>query len=996
MRSIALCLLLCASAAGARAQAVVGSGAVSGVVLEDEASGMPDAEVVLENEALGVRRVVQTSLDGAFEAAGLIPGTGYRMRVTHKRFLDWMSVEFEVPVGQRLSFEVTMAPEGGTGTGGARTATPLLENDSDSVGTVLGERQIDTLPAVNRRWDSLILLAPASAPRRSPGTAAIRGDARSNAYFTDGLLTSNSYSAERAAPAGRISQDALQGLHVLAGGAPVEFGHAMGGAVNAVSRSGGSRFHGDIYEYFSNDGLNATDRYALGQALFGRSNQTGADLGGPILPGKLFFFSSLEISESRGRGLNRITNPLIADASGTSVAPSNCKATAAQCTAATLFIDNQMNVPVPRSERWMNGLTKIDYRGSNLHTFSLSGYGAHSRSPLSSGSGIVAPDGGFLGGSQSRQDTHYGKFEWVSTPGYTASNELRLGMFHDRISTSASTSSLTTGRVSISVAGVTLGEPRPDPGILLERRLQLVDNLRATVGAHSFLVGLDWSRTHDWINSLPNASGLFSYPNLTAFAQDLSGAGQRNYTSFTQTFGNPVRNLDMSEFSFYLQDAWRVAPKLQVTAGVRWGKPYLPQPTKTNSHYYLTGRVTSPNINADPRIGVSYSPDERTVLRVSFGLFHAPHSGELLDALFLGNGSYQSSIQVSPSQTGAPLFPGILSTTAIPNGTLNLMYAIPKLRSPYTKQSTVTLGRYVGAGVHVSASYLGSRGLKLWAAEDVNLSTPESAAYSIADTNGQAAGTFSTPVWTTRGDTKYAHIYQVDNGGSSWYRAFVLQVRKRVARGLSAQASYTLSYATDDAGGVRVAGGIPWNSYNADHAADRGNSASDQRHRAVFDWLWQPRVSGSNSQVARHLLSGWEISSIAILASPQPATPLVVVNGQQFSKPSMAFLGSLNGSGGWSRVPFLPINHLYSDPEYTLNTRLARTIPLSERITGRIVFEAFNLLNTRFDTGVKTIAYAATGGVLAPVAGLGTGNASQGYPTGSNARHCQMAFRIVF
>jgi hypothetical protein len=996
MQSITLWILLCASAAGAWAQAVLGSGVVSGVVLESEESGMPDAEVIVENEALGVRRAVQTSLDGVFEATGLIPGTGYQVRVTHKRFLDWKSAEFEVRVGQRVNFEITMAPEGDAGAGETGATMPPVESTTESVAAVIGEREIEILPTVNRRWDSLALLAPATAPSRLLGTAAIHGDAAANAYFTDGLLTGNAYSAGRAAPAGRVPQDAIQGLQVLTGVAPVEFGHSMGGAVNAVTRSGGSRLHGDAYGYFSNNRLNAIDRYALGQPLFGKRGQTGFNLGGPILQSKVFFFSNLEISDSQGQGLNRITNPLIADATGTSVARSNCKATTAQCSAAISFIEAQMNVLVPRSEHWVSGLAKVDYRRSDLHAFSLAAYATRSRSPRDSGSGSVAPDGGFLGGGVTRQNTHYGKFEWVSTPGYSASNELRLGMFQDRISNSASTSGLATGKASITVAGVTLGEPQPDSGFLRERRFQLVDNLRATLGAHSLLAGVDWTRTNDLIDSLRNANGAYSYSSLTAFAQDLSGAGQRNYTQFTQTFGNPVRDLTSSELSFYAQDAWRIGPNVQVTAGLRWGKPYLQQPTEAESYYYKTGYITSPNINVDPRIGISYAPGERTVLRASFGMFHAAHSGELIDALFLGNGSYQSSVQVGPAQTGAPLFPNVLSAASIPTGTVNLMYAYSKLRNPYTKQSTVTVERYAGAGVIVSASYVGSRGVKLWAAEDINLSTVEAATYTIANTSGQATGAFSTGIFTERGDTNYAHIYQVVNGGSSWYRALVVQLRKRLEHGFSARASYTYSHAIDDAGGARIAGGVPWNSNNSDHASDRGNSATDQRHRAVFDWLWQSGTVRSSSAVARHLMSGWELSSIAILASPQPATALVVVNGQQFSASKMPFLGSLNGSGGWSRVPFLPVNRLYSDPEYTLNARLARSIPFSERITGRLVFEAFNLFNTRFDTGVKTIAYTATGGVLTPVSDLGTGNASQGYQSGSNARHCQVAFRVTF
>lgn len=997
MKGVFLCLLLCVSAVGVWAQSVAGSGVVSGLVLESVGMGMPDADVVVESQAMGVRRAVQTSMDGVFEAAGLNPGTGYRLRVTHQRFRGWESEEFEVPAGKRLSFEITLLPQDSAEAKEADSAQPPIDRTTSPIGIAVSERRMDMLPTANRRWDSLILLSPAVAASLPLGTPAIRGDASSNAYFTDGLLTSNGYVGGRSAPAGRVAQDAVEGFEVLAGGAPAEFAHSMGGAVNAVTRSGGNGIHGGVYEYYSNQSLNAIDRYAMGHNLFGRSNQTGFNLGGKIPQSKLFFFSNLEVSGAHGQRLNRITNPLIADSTGTRVAPSNCMATAAQCATAIRFIESQMNVLVPRSERDVTGLAKIDYRRSDSNTLSLAAYGTHSRSPLGSEGGAVAPNGGLLGNGISNQDTRYGKLEWISLPASTASNELRVGLFQDRISSTASNSGLSTGNVSVSLAGTTLAETHPDPGTIRERRLQLVDNLRASYGAHTFTVGVDWTRTRDWIDMLPNASGTYLYSSLTAFAQDLSGAGQKNYTQFTQAFGDSARNLATSEFGFYAQDSWKATPRLWATGGIRWSKPYFPPPTASSSSDYTTGDLTSPNINADPRVGLSYMFDERTVARASFGMFHAPHTGELVDAILQGTTANQWSIQASPTQTGAPLFPALVSAESIPTGTLNLMYATGKLRNPYTKQSTVALERYLGAGVTLTASYIGSRGVKLWTAEDQNLATPTTTAtYTMADASGQKVGAFSTLVWTARNSTDSAHAYQVTNGGSSWYRALVLQLHKRMGHGFSAQASYTWSHAIDDAGGARVSGSIPWNSYNADHRADLGSSATDQRHRAVVDWLWQPKAVKSDSKAARYLLNGWEISSIVTLASSQPATALVVVNGQQFSSLTMAFPGSMNGSGSWSRVPFLPVNHLNADPEYTLNTRLARPIPFSERITGRLIFEAFNLFNTQFNTSVNTLAYTATGGVLTPVSGLGAGNAAQGYVNGTNARSCRVAFRLTF
>src|SRR5262249_38057554 len=153
----------------------------------------------------------------------------------------------------------------------------------------------------------------------------------------------------------------FQGTEILSGSAPVEFGHSRGGTVNAVTRSGSQQFHGSLYGYFSNQNLTATDRYALGEKLFGKRYQTGASLGGPVRQGKLFFFANAELLDSSSQGLNRITSPLLADTTGTKVQTSNCTATAAQCfVAANYVVQPQMNVVVPQSDHWVTGLGKLD------------------------------------------------------------------------------------------------------------------------------------------------------------------------------------------------------------------------------------------------------------------------------------------------------------------------------------------------------------------------------------------------------------------------------------------------------------------------------------------------------------------------------------------------------------------------------------------------------------------------------------------------------------
>lgn len=147
---------------------------------------------------------------------------------------------------------------------------------------------------------------------------------------------------------------------------------------------------------------------------------------------------------------------------------------------------------------------------------------------------------------------------------------------------------------------------------------------------------------------------------------------------------------------------------------------------------------------------------------------------------------------------------------------------------------------------------------------------------------------------------------------------------------------------------------------------------------------------------------------ITTLASGQPVTPLVVVEGQQFSAITMDYTSSLNGSGGRSRVPFDAVNNLKTGSEFNVDARLARTFAFTQRIKGTVGFEAFNLLNRQQATVVNAIAYYSVAprlpglikgpqfGTMTPVPGLDAGVASQAFPEGINARRCQLSFRLVF
>ena len=995
MKAIGVSILGLVLPFGAWAQASAGFGAVSGVVFQAGMDTMPEAEVTVSNEALGTKYTMLTTDDGVFHAANVVPAPGYLLNVAKKGYRSWQSDKFTVSAGQTIEFKVSLEAAGTTGEidAGMSAVDPFPAGTSD----VVTPEDLAQLPASARRLDVLVPLAPSvTTALAQPGVMVTRGLAFSNIALTDGIDTTDNYFFWKPGIAGQVAQDGVETFQVLSSNPDLEYGRAMGGIVNAATRSGGTGYHGAAYEYFRSRGLESKDGFAAGYDTRQMQHQAGASVGGPIHGDQLFFFANLEALYRSGDGLNRITSPLIADPTGRFVLPSNCTATAAQCAVATKFLQSQMNVLEPLDEHSLNGFAKIDYRRSDRNTVSFDASAAHWRAPSMAQTGTVAPNGGLIGDPTAREESRFAKADWIGTISPESVNDLRLGIFEDKVSEYPSTQTFSTGLLGLTVAGTNVGNSLPFTTVVPdEHRYQLVDNLRITSNSHMFQVGADISKTRDYISSLVDPAGAYTYNSLTAFAQDLASGG-KSYTVFNQTFGNPARSLGLKEAYFYAGDTWRASPRLTAVFGFGYERYFLPQPTEASTSYYETAGFSAPWLDFTPRAALAYMVNDRTVVRAGYGFYYAPFPGQLLDNLFLGNAIYQTNISVNPNQSGAPAFPNVvLSATKIPAGTTNVEYAVSKLRNPHMQQGNLSVEHRVGQDSTLTAGYIMSRGYRLWTSQDVNLTAPtKTETYTIDNSAGQAIGTYATSYFTARNDVNSAHVYQVDNGGSSWYDALTLQWRTKMHRDFDLWASYTWSHSTDNLGLNSAQGFVFSSNSDTNYNTDKGRSAFDQRQRAVLHWAWDPR--------------GWSFSGLATVASGQPVTPLVMVQGQQFSGATMAYTTSLNGAGFWNRVPFESIGALETGSVFNVDARLARTFSFGERWKAIAALEVFNLMNRQAATLINPYAYLSvaplasglvngpTAGILKPIASAGQGLASQSFPDGTNARRLQLAVRFTF
>ena len=301
MRKV-LALSICALVfvAGAYAQATAGLGSVSGTVRDATGAVIPGATVVVANEGKGIKRTMNSTDAGVFAAPALVPSSGYSITVTKQGFATYEVKDFEILVGQNVDFKVGLQVGAATTKVDVSAEAPMVEDTKTGVTATVGEDQIDNLPINGRRVDSFVLLTPAVTNDGEFGLVSFRGIAAGNAFLTDGNDTTNSFyneNAGRTRIGSQLSQDAVQEFQVLSNGFSAEFGRAMGGVINTVTKSGGNDVHGTGYWFFRNRTLEAADRYSNGIKAPEWRHTAGGSIGGADQEGQALLLRQLRLHQ---------------------------------------------------------------------------------------------------------------------------------------------------------------------------------------------------------------------------------------------------------------------------------------------------------------------------------------------------------------------------------------------------------------------------------------------------------------------------------------------------------------------------------------------------------------------------------------------------------------------------------------------------------------------------------------------------------------------------
>ncbi len=1030
-RALLTASLAFVSTIAAWGQATAGLGAISGTVRDSSGSPIPSAKVVVTNSALGVTRDLNTTDAGLFAAPALVPAQGYKVTVSKQGFAGYEATSLQVHVGEVVDLNVTLTVGAISTQVEVAAAAPVVDDVKTETSSVVGNQLINELPINGRRVDSFVLLTPAVTKDADFGLVTFRGLAGGNSFLVDGNDTTNQYyneNAGRTRLGSQLSQDAVQEFQVLASSYSAEYGHASGGVVNTITKSGTNEVHGTAFEFFRNRTLNARDRFAAIDPPEVR-HIYGGTIGAPIKKDKLFLFFD---TESQWRHFPIVSNVINASVNSTTEQWIGCgaPATAAQCAAANAVLPRMFGL-VNRTGNQNLEFLKLDYRPNERHSFSASMNYLKWNSINGIQTGITLTNGAAIGtnGNDTVRD-RIGKLAWTWVPSSSVVNEFRFGWFKDRQADDFNPdlqAGYPIGNVSLSVAGVsTLGGYNILPRILpSENRYQFADSVSWVKGAHNVKFGFDIMRTEDFSNSLSNRFGSFTYASVTTFAQDFTdpAPGPSHYSSYAQAFGNPIIDTNITDLAFYAQDVWKISPKLTLNYGLRYEYSVLPQPPITNPNYPQTGNIPSAGKNFAPRVGLAYALNDKTVLRAGYGLFYARYISAMVANFFSLNDLYTQSLSItSPTSAGAPVFPFALSSPAgALAGNRAITFAAPNMRNPYTQQINVAIERALSKSTTLTTSYLQNRGKRLFTVRDINIGPLSSQVYNFTmlDANYNPTGqVYSTPLYllSNRIDSRYGHINQVENGGKQWYDALVVQLNQRFTGTFAGTVAYTWSHELDEnqesgSNAIFFSSG-PMGLYNGNYSYDKANGNLDQRHRLVSTIIVHPKFMKSDSAFARYVVNGWEWNGLLTLASGRPSFESISYSST--ANLPQAFTGTLNGLGGDNRVPFLPNNPLMLDPTTRFDTRLSKVFPIREKMSFTLLFEVFNLTNTVSNTSVSAPGFtaankgtatapnfvispcaSATATVCAPLTpGLGT--ASGGFPDGTNARRAQVGARFVF
>jgi outer membrane receptor protein involved in Fe transport len=723
---VAAILLICANSLFAQVSA---SGAqLNGTVRDASGGAVANASLTLRDPDTNRTYSATTTDTGSYVLPSVVPGR-YELVVTAAGFAKITNTGIVLTVGQVATIDVELKVAATGETIEVTTEVPVIEPTKTEISQVIATQQIASLPISGRLFTDFALLTPGVATSRtSLGTtftdfettqisfAGMRSF--SNEITVDGADFVNASSGvQRATP----PQESVQEFRVVNNSFGSEYGRAVGGIVNIVTKGGTNILHGSIYDYLQNsaaDSRSLLQPSPLPHAL--RQNQFGGTLGGPIRKDKTFFFMNYEArrrAESPVYPPDLINNLALIDEAKAlmGLAPEGCNGGLSTCTGSNIgYLNGFMKTGDDDS-----GFVRLDH-AIGEHNHLAVRYAVQDVRSLGElvgqtldGGGIGVPSGGrnLYVRDQSvfaTLDTtitnnlinsalvqyarrHYNFFGASGQPDFSVLNDLELGHnfgtqdrtaesrveFSDSISWVKSNHVLKFG-FDGNVIRSLFNFPGFTPVRLLIPGLGCLANFAQFYNSNFSATPVSLGPTDPVVTAagtcaVPGDNGVvFTYagvplprdPNFVSGPSLVIGGNPLALNTSTWANAYPPslaggydRKINHGYWGLFVQDQWRLTRKLTVNAGVRW-----------DYESGLASYVNQDYRGFQPRVGLAYSPDSKTVIRAGFGMFddrynmtffYVPNTQKVVPGYLCGNSpsSAISSACANPTQPPRPGFP---------------------------------------------------------------------------------------------------------------------------------------------------------------------------------------------------------------------------------------------------------------------------------------------------------------------------------------------------
>ncbi|HEU4386523.1 MAG TPA: carboxypeptidase regulatory-like domain-containing protein [Blastocatellia bacterium] len=850
---------------------------LQGRVVDPAHSVLSDVEIKVRNQATGLERVTQTDSEGNYLVAALPVGS-YRIELSapgfKKQIVESLLIEvgrsvvqdFELQVGD-FSQEVIVTP-----------GSQVLERTTTSVGHVVDQRLVQEAPLNGRYFLDLGLLVPGSVtpsqtgfsttPSRGVGALAINtaGNREEAVNFMVNGITLNNmvFSSITFQP----SIDTIKEFKVDNSTFSAEYGQNSGAVVNIATRSGSNDFHGELFEFFRNDVLDARNFFNFtseNPPPFKR-NQFGGHFGGPIARNTAFFFFSYEgLHQRQGLDLNSLvlsnserasaTDPVIVklielipranfvDSSGTSrfVGSATAPVDVDQWTgdiSYNLTGNDRLHgyYDIHRTE-----IVEPNRFGNTIPGFGHVFYDLRQIFTLSE-THTFGPDlvnvARFGFNRQNGRNTPSAQLNPADF-GIVAGREERIGL----------------PQINIAGGSINFGGPSQFPAGRGDTTFVVGDTLSWLAGRHSLKLGGEFREILN--NNFRLGTGTFNFPTVAAFLADTAN-------SFSVTLGNQSSSIAQGALGFFVQDNYKWRPNLTFELGVRYD--WNMTPTERYDRFVVfdpeSGSLlragadfedvyNQNNKNVQPRLGFAWDPwsSGRTSVRGAYAILTDQPMTSVVTAL-----AANPPLAVPLTFSGPIRFDNALSLAR--GAGLAPQTVDQGFSNAYLQSWNLNVQRELTRDLTVMAGYFGSKGTHLIIRRNIN--------QPVNGTRPYPALSASSSILP---GVPLGNITQAEGAGNSSYNALWLSANQRLARGLQFNASYALSKSIDY-NSLSSQGVVVQNSYDA--RGDRGVSDYDARHHFVISAIYELPFRGNT------LVSGWQLAAIV---QAQSGNPINIVTG---------------------------------------------------------------------------------------------------------------------